>query len=139
MMGVRVLLCCALFLGAVLGSCASPYKGKQCIDIRKITWNCQDYCEIRKDQGITDPRMCKGGCWLMSEYVKPVFSEIVTLGVCTDPDYTTRCVEALDAVLSDCTSENQEAMTWDVEVGLFRFVHELQDRCFELFQKQQPA
>ncbi len=121
-----LLVCCMVY------SCTSPYRGKECVDVREIVWDCQSYCENSKDQGITDPMACKGGCWLISEYAKPLFREIVSIGMCVEPDYTTRCCAALDEALRECMDENREVMTWDVEAGVFKFVHDLEDRCFKL-------
>lgn len=127
---------CIMLLVGLISSCTSPYKGKPCVDVRKITWDCQDFCEKCTDQGITDPMNCKGGCWLMSEYAKPLYAEILTLGTCAEPDYTTRCCEALDAALAECVAENEAVITWDVEVGLFKFAHDLQERCFALYENR---
>jgi hypothetical protein len=102
------------------------------VDLRTIVWDCQSYCETNQDQGINNPLECKGGCWMLSEYAKPLFEEIVSKGMCMDLDYTTRCCEALDEALRECLEENREVMTWDVEVGLYKFVHDLEARCFAL-------
>jgi len=116
----------------VAASCTSPYRGKECVDLRAVVWDCQTYCETSKEQGVQDPMACKGGCWLLSEYAKPLFAEIVSMGMCVEPDYATRCCQALDEALRECLEENREVITWDVEVGLFKFVHDLEDRCFKL-------
>lgn len=121
-----LLACC------VTVSCFSPYKGKECVDLRTIVWDCQSYCETNKDQGIKNPMACKGGCWMLSEYAKPLFQDIVSKGMCMDLDYTTRCCKALDEALRECLEENGDVMSWDVEVGLYKFVHDLETRCFEL-------
>jgi len=131
---IRSIGCLFLLLLAFcfVASCFSPYKGKECVDLRTIVWDCQSYCETNKDQGINDPMECKGGCWMLSEYAKPLFEDIVSIGMCKDLDYTTRCCEALDEALSECLEENREVMRWDVEVGLYKFVHDLEARCFAL-------
>ena len=121
-----------VLLYCIISSCFSPYKGRECVDIRTIVWDCQSYCETNKDQGIKDIMACKGGCWMLSEYAKPLFEEIVSKGMCKDPDYTTRCCNALDDALGECLEENREVMTWDVEVGLYKFVHDMEDYCFTL-------
>ena len=121
-----------LLLCFVAVSCFSPYKGKECVDLRTIVWDCQSYCDTNKSQGINDPLECKGGCWMLSEYAKPLFEDIVSIGLCKNLDATTRCCEALDEALSECLEENRDVMSWDVEVGLYKFVHDLEARCFAL-------
>ncbi len=113
-------------------SCTAPYKGRECIDLRTIVWDCQTYCETSKDLGVSDPMECKGGCWLLSEYAKPLLAEIVSKGLCTAPDYTTRCIDALDTALMECVAENREVISRDVGTGLFKFAEDLEDRCFKL-------
>lgn len=111
-------------------SCADRHQGGPCLRVQAITAKCETCCE--KDCPIKDIDACKLGCRWMALLAEKPLEQCLSAWSCGGLIQAQKCYALSQEILRQCVQRIGEQMTWDMEEGVFYFMKEMEQACYQL-------